>query len=350
MVQFDNRKATTSGSVGHQGIEDGSKIVLNTDTTNNPKKSDSQNSISKSLSVSEANSSIVSSKKRFTDELKSHLAGIGQVIFSQKPIVGLTCLVGISLYSPILAVGAIGGSVLGNLFADLWRYDKNNINQGLYGFNSALVGIATLNFFSISPQSCALVLAGSALSTYIMEKMREVGLSPRTAPFVLSTWAIMAIGHVLNLSVANSANFGIFGSVTNSITDFGVLRGIGQIMFQNDPITGILFLAGILATSRKQGYFAIGGSIIGSAVALSFGVSQSVVTAGLWSYNSALSASAFINQTTKNISSTEVLKSGGAVLASLAFFALFNSAGLPALTAPFVLATWCIDYLSKKRL
>ena len=45
-----------------------------------------------------------------------------------------------------------------------------------------------------------------------------------------------------------------------------VLRGVGQVMFQNNPITGLLFLAGIFFNSVTFGYYALLATAVSSTL------------------------------------------------------------------------------------
>ena len=68
--------------------------------------------------------------------------GVGQVMFQNNAVSGLLMLVGIACNSWLLALFALLGNFVGTLTAFFSGYSKEDIEDGLYGFNGTLVGIA----------------------------------------------------------------------------------------------------------------------------------------------------------------------------------------------------------------
>src|SRR5262245_21209643 len=73
--------------------------------------------------------------------------GIGQVFFQENALPGVCFVLGISLSSPLMAIGGVVGAVIGAATAKLLKLDQSEWLAGIYGFNATLVGIATLFFF-----------------------------------------------------------------------------------------------------------------------------------------------------------------------------------------------------------
>lgn len=69
-----------------------------------------------------------------------------------------------------------------------------------------------------------------------------------------------------------------------------VLRGIGQVMLQNNPYAGLLFLAGIFYNSRLFGIAVLIGTVVGTLTAMLLRVAPSKVRDGLFGFNGALAA------------------------------------------------------------
>ena len=76
--------------------------------------------------------------------------GIGQVMFQNNALSGGLMLLGIAFNSWQLAVLSVLGTVVSTLTASLSGYDKEDIRNGLYGFNGTLVGIAIGVFMEIN--------------------------------------------------------------------------------------------------------------------------------------------------------------------------------------------------------
>lgn len=50
-----------------------------------------------------------------------------------------------------------------------------------------------------------------------------------------------------------------------------VLRGVGQVLLQNNPLSGAIFLAGILVSSWVAGLYALLGTVVATGTALLVG-------------------------------------------------------------------------------
>lgn len=120
-----------------------------------------------------------------------------------------------------------------------------------------------------------------------------------------------------------------------------VLRGIGQVMLQNNSYTGLIFLAGIFYNSAILGWAALLGGVASTAMAILLGAERSRITAGLFGFNGVLVGIALLYFLEPNI-----LTWGYVVIAAacstVIMSALLNFLGtwdIPALTAPFVITT-----------
>src|SRR6476620_1291980 len=67
-----------------------------------------------------------------------------------------------------------------------------------------------------------------------------------------------------------------------------LLRGCGQVMFQNNPLTGLLILVGIFVNSALLGLAGVIGLIISTLTALLLGADRTIIRAGLFGYNGIL--------------------------------------------------------------
>ena len=66
------------------------------------------------------------------------------------------------------------------------------------------------------------------------------------------------------------------------------LRGVGQIVFMNNPVSGLLSLAGMWVFSPWLGFAAVLGVVASTASALILGLDRVAVRAGLYGFNGAL--------------------------------------------------------------
>jgi urea transporter len=128
-----------------------------------------------------------------------------------------------------------------------------------------------------------------------------------------------------------------------------LLRGTGQVMFQNHPLTGLLFMAaiawGALASGAPE--VALGGLLgllASTLTAMWLRVDAEGLRAGLYGYNGVLVGLALPTflATTPLLWGFIVLGAAVAVVATLATANVTKTWGVAALTAPFVLVTWLL--------
>jgi urea transporter len=125
------------------------------------------------------------------------------------------------------------------------------------------------------------------------------------------------------------------------------LRGIGQVMFQDNPLSGLLFFLAIAWGSYAAGMpqVAIGGLVAvvaGTLAAQWLHVDADGLAAGLYGYNAYLVGLALGTFLAVSPLWWVYVALGGAVsvVATLAIANLFKTWGVAALTAPFVLTAW----------
>jgi urea transporter len=67
-----------------------------------------------------------------------------------------------------------------------------------------------------------------------------------------------------------------------------LLRGVGQVMFQNNPLTGLIFLAGIFVNSGKLGGLGLLGLAASTLTAYLLGADRALIRNGLFGFNGIL--------------------------------------------------------------
>ncbi|MBW7930612.1 MAG: urea transporter [Gammaproteobacteria bacterium] len=255
-------------------------------------------------------------------------------MLQQSALAGVLFLVGVFGNSVPMATGGILGTLAGMAAGRLLRVPAADIAAGLYGFNGALVGMALPAFLAPGWAVFMLIVAGSALSSLLMATVRRwLGWLPAyTAPFVLSTWLMLAAAAALALPPALGDGLPLRPGWVAA-----VLRGLGQVMFQDSALAGLIFLAGLAVHSWRAAAWALAGSLCGLLCALLLGFPADLASAGLFGFNGALAGIALGLRPGSRL----LLPLAGIVLSTLLLRA-FQLAGLPALTAPFVLASWAV--------
>jgi urea transporter len=127
------------------------------------------------------------------------------------------------------------------------------------------------------------------------------------------------------------------------------LRGIGQVMFQDNPLSGALFFAAIVWGSIAAGMpqVAICGAIavvVATLTAKALNVDESAVRAGLYGFNGVLVGLALATFIAPGplLWWYVVLGAAVSVVAMSATANALKALGVPTLTFPFVLVTWLL--------
>ena len=272
----------------------------------------------------------------FYQEIKTLLLGFSQVFLLQSPLSGVLILAGLFCNSWLLALLALLGCLVSRAVASLWRDTKSEIADGLYGFNGTLVGIAIGVYWEISLLSILLLVIGAALSTWLARVFRRHAQLPGlTAPFIIAVWALLLV------SLLAPQGVGLLDSATQLEEGLplwrmlGVALGdsVGQVMFQANVLTGVLFFLAIAWESRRKALYALLGALVPMLV-IPF-VPEAVWREGLLGYNAVLCAIYWAGTGERRL-----LYALLSVVLSVLLELLALYAGLIPLTAPFVLSVW----------
>lgn len=267
---------------------------------------------------------------RFTQTI---LRGIGQVMFQNNIYSGILFLGGIFYNSWLLGLATLLGTLISTATAQLLKYPKQDIQDGLYGFNGALTGIAVFCFFEVNLITILALILGAVFSTLIMHFFKKL-MPPFTAPFVVVSWLVI-------YSLVFLFKFPLISSLAPNENDLHIFtataNSFGQVMFQENVITGILFLLAIFINNKLMALYALFAAVLGSMSGWVFGESVDHINSGLLGYNAILCAIALCGKKRSDF----LWITGGIILSTFLNIVLAKT-GIITLTAPFVLATWII--------
>ncbi len=268
------------------------------------------------------------------------LVGFAQVMLQPSSLVGAAFLVGVFWNSYIIALFGVVGCLAGVLTAITLNFPEEDRRNGLYGFNGALVGLGTGYFFEASLPLVILVFIGGMASSVVMYRMLCLNLRPLTFPFVVVTWGIFALLWVTGWATATSTS----GSVQsgNIILD-ALSRGIGQVLFQENVITGIIFLLAITIRDWTQGIYTALATLLGLTGAYVVGFPVDAINLGLFGYNGVLCAILFAGRTLRDFVSAIT-----AIVLSIGLVRLAHVVDIPPFTFPFVLSSWIVLWIRGK--
>ena len=275
----------------------------------------------------------------------AQLNGFSQIFLQRHPGCGALILLAIAVGAPSLLGGALLGSATGWLTAVRRRYAPEDIEAGLFGYNGALLGLLLSVRFEPSLYLALLIICASGLSSLLLNPLLKAvrqrnWLPAYTAPFVGLGWLLLGLGEPLELTPAPIPAETLQPGWID--TPLAIIRGVGQVIFLDKPLAGALVLGALFLAGWRVALWALLGSTTALLLALLQGMPMQAVLGGLFSLNGALIALALGKD----------FRRPWCVLAGILLGVLlqpgFALIGLPAMTAPFILACWLV--LAAKRL
>jgi urea transporter len=280
--------------------------------------------------------------------LRTLLRSLGQIVLQPNAFTGACLLAACLLADPRLACAALMGAISANVSAILVvdRDDQaadDPLRAGLHGFNGALAGLAAFSFIADSATAAAVTILAATGTAWLLNPMsrwlRAHGLGYFSSPCLVVTWLWLP----MFASGASPASPGP-ASAVNTLDVLrlsnGLLAGFAQTGFASGAVPGLLVLIGIAAASRKHAFAALTGAALASAAHLLLHASVNSFDAGLLGFNGALTALALADWGVASVL--------GGVAVSVALQAATTHFGWPAMTAPFVVATWSVQWLRQR--
>lgn len=268
------------------------------------------------------------------------LKGLSQIMLQENNWTGLLFILGIMYGSPIMALAAIIATMAGTITAHLFNYNRANIQQGLFGFNAALVGVAVLLFFKPFPITWLLLILASVASTLLHRFFIKKKIPAYTLSFVIVVWILIFsvkafIPHLLQGDSQSSFQ-------PENLFPFPIY-GYAQVIFQDQFLSGAIFFIAVFIHSPKAALLGLAGATISGIVAALIGVPDTTIATGLTGYNAVLCAIALGGETKKEL----IWMTFGVVL-SLFISILMTQYNVIQLTFPFVAATFLTIILKNK--
>lgn len=273
-------------------------------------------------------------KPGFLEHMTPFLKGIGQIMLQNNVWTGLFFLAGISCGSFTMGIAAAIAVMTGTFTAMLLKYDDDEINKGLYGFSAALVGVALICFFKPTIIIWIALLVGSGLATVVQHLFIVKKIPAFTFPFILVTWLFLIIVHYYPDLVQPQPGVSNVHAI-NYLVLFS--RGFGQVIFQDNVWAGVLFMIGVFISRPIAAIYAIASIALSGIIAHLLNEPVNDIYLGLLSYNAALCAITFAGKKAEGFILGLI-----AVVLSVLLMVQMRQMDMPALTFPFVLATWLV--------
>lgn len=268
------------------------------------------------------------------------LKGIGQIMLQESAWTGLLFLIAISYDSIIMGVAALVSAIVGTATAKVLNFEDANIKAGLYGFNATLIGVGLIFFFESSLLIWVCIIAGSILSTLLMEYSIRKKIPFFTFPFIVVTViAVLVIDH---FSLAGHNKIEAVEELME-LQDFNVVaHAFSEVIFKGTIVAGLLFFVGVFINNPTAALYGFVAAIFAGAIAHFGHNSDKLIEDGMFSFNAVLCGIACSG--TKPRDGLYVLLS---VVIATYFDIFMMHNGWITLTFPFVVSMWVIVPLKK---
>ena len=278
------------------------------------------------------------------------LNGIGQVYFTSSVMTSFLLLIAISIESLSLAFLTLLGASCSYALARYSIKQSKDLDNGMFALNGALIGLFIGNFFGVTPLLVLVTVLGTLLTVPIanivfsFKKYRGY-----TSDFVITSWLIYATQSTFDLSAFSTSN-----SVVIPITSIepdswftlptvliSLLKGISQVSFIDNALSGLVILLAIALNNIKHAAWVMLAVSVSTAFGNLIGAPDELIAQGLYGYNAILATLALVLY--PRIPWALILLG---ILLSCLITLSFHELSLLPLTAPFILSTWGIVYLS----
>ncbi|KVZ11452.1 urea transporter [Burkholderia ubonensis] len=259
-------------------------------------------------------------------DLRILLRSLGQIVLQANALTGALLLAALALTDARLACAALLGAAAANMVAVLTGAARRDVEAGLHGFNGALAALAAVTFALQPLAAVALAPLAAAGAALVQRALRRPLETWRQCPYSSPCLAVTALW--LPFVATQHAGASAAGvSLTLPAFAPALLAGVAQAAFAQGAWAGALIVAGLAAASRRAAAFALGAG-------------AATFADGLPGFNGALAALALMPRGARAALAAAVL---AALLQALAM-----RAGVTALTAPFVLASWLTVWVMRR--
>ncbi len=302
------------------------------------------------------------------DFINYNLRGVGQVIFVNNPLSGLLILLALFIQSPWIGLMSLVAVVSSTLSAVALKLDRDTIRGGIFGYNGTLVG-AALATFGLSGNGgwniwwAIAVIIFSALTTVMMKTFgvwwaTTFRCPPLTLPFNIATLVFLSLVMLIPQPLFELGKTAIAATPPPTLNLTRLLAalpiGFGQVFLADKLIAGTLVLLAVAICTPLGGIVGLVGGFLGVVAGLILGIVPEDLYAGLWGYNSVLSAMAiggiFYAPTLRSFLVGAVCAFFSALVVPVLAFIFTEPFGLPVLTLPFCVATIAFFALLRRSL
>ncbi|QBQ42897.1 urea transporter [Sphingobacterium psychroaquaticum] len=266
---------------------------------------------------------------------KAFFRGFGQIMLQGNAWTGLLFIGAIFYDSPLMGLAAVLSNLTGIATAYLMRCKQEDINNGLFGFNASLFGIALVFYFEENTWVWVTIILGSVLSAMLMAVALQKKFPVYTFPFIAVTWISLYVLSIPELAMRTVPEH--FVDI-KQMDDF-LIEGhaFGQVIFQGSVTAGFIFFLGVFISEPIAALYGFAAVIVSIYLSHYGNESQSLINNGTFSFNAVLCGIAMSGQR---------IRDGLYVLVTVVIATYVDRfmlhGGWTTLTFPFVVAMWML--------
>ncbi|WP_293942602.1 MULTISPECIES: urea transporter [unclassified Sphingobacterium] len=268
--------------------------------------------------------------------VKAIFKGFGQIMLQGNIWTGILFIGAIIYDSSLMGFAGILANLVGVITAKLMKFEEDHINDGLFGFNATLYGIALVFYFQANIWVWAALIIGSALTTILMGFALKKNIPVFTFPFIMITWIALYLLSIPELALRTVPEH--FVDI-EEMDDF-LIEGhaFGQVIFQGSLIAGLIFFIGVFISKPIGALYGFAAVIISVYISHHGHESANMTNNGIFSFNAVLCGIGLSGQRVRD--GVYVLI---AVIIATYFDHFLIHNGWTTLTFPFVVAMWAME-------
>ena len=199
------------------------------------------------------------------------LHSYSQIFFSLDKVFAVILLI-CSFIDPFVGISALVAGVVSILVAYFLGFDHKGIREGMYSFNSVMVGMVMAVYYDVNTPFMLMLILMAVFTLFftlaINAQLSKYGLPIMSIPFLFGVWTVLLVGR--EFSGLELTERGIY--TINEIWSYGgqnlvnvyefidtiplpdildlYLRSLGAIFFQYNLLAGLIIMLGLIRFSR----------------------------------------------------------------------------------------------------
>lgn len=199
------------------------------------------------------------------------LHSYSQIFFSLDKVFAVVLLL-CSFIDPFVGVSAIIAGVVAILTAYFTGFDHKNIREGMYSFNSVMVGMVMAVYYDMNMPFVLMLVLMAVFTLFftlaINAQLSKYGLPIMSIPFLFGVWTVLLVGrefgglHLTERGIYTiNELWGYGGETLVSFYEYVenvpippiidvYLKSLGAIFFQFNVLAGLVIMVGLIRFSR----------------------------------------------------------------------------------------------------